>query len=134
LFLKRAGLVAAAGMTMPGCDILFRPDAGELARAVTGLLDPPALASEIGRLYLESREGEPGAMSLETLLSALLERIGMDANRPLFLSRETLRGALADAITGDFAGEDTAAVAGWILAETECLMCAIAWRIGREPA
>lgn len=134
VFLIRAGLVAAAGMALPGCNVLFRPDAGELARAVTGLLNRPGLASDIGRLYLESRDGEPEAASVETLVGTLLKSIDMDAARPMFLSVETLQQALADGITEDFASDNTAAVGGWILSRTECQMCAIAYRHGGRPA
>jgi len=124
-FLKHAG-VAATGLMLPGCDTLFWPDLRAVAGAMAGLLNRRGLATRTGERYLRVA-GTLDNSSVETLTARILESIGMDAARMTWLSVDGLRDALAEKIREDFARENTSRVDGWILARTECLLCAVAY-------
>lgn len=124
-FLKHSG-VAATSLMLAGCDILFWPDLRAVAGAMTGLLNRRGLARRTGERYLQIT-GMPDSISVESLTVRILESIGMDAARMTWLTVDGLRDALEAKIREDFARENTTSVDGWILARTECLLCAAAY-------
>ena len=71
----------------------------------------------LGRAYLARVPGEARRDRLE---SALLERIGPEPDP------RTLGDDLRRAIVEDFTSGDTVQLGGWVLARTECRLCALA--------
>jgi len=126
-FLARAGsgLLVLSGGLAAGCNMLFAPDVRDAAREVAALLRHPELARRLGRAYLEA--GDPaGARSLEAVTRALLDSAGIELDAVTFLRVADLIQALAGRVREDFAGGETVAVEGWLLARSEARACAIA--------
>lgn len=132
-FLKQAGIAAAAGLALPGCDVLLWPDIDAISKTLTGLLHRPDLAGRVGRRYLEERDAATPA-TVETLTRELMARADFDAVPPALMSVDRLYRAVRDRIREDFAEEKTVIVDGWLLSRTECLLCAIAHLRGRRDA
>lgn len=126
MFLKQAGAVVAAGLTLPGCNVLFRPDLRAVAGAMNGLLNRPRLAASIGRRYLNAT-GALVTASLETVTGSLLDDLGLNLDSLAYLSVNELRDRLAARIRTDFSEENVVIVDGWMLSRTECLLCAVAY-------
>jgi hypothetical protein len=96
-----------------------RNDASRLGLIVSSLASQCA----IGEAYLSSLNPQP---TQETLLQDLGERIEHHAGRAI--EKSTLRqlhAAVGKCIRQDFAEERTTPVNGWLLSETEVLLCAL---------
>lgn len=133
VFLKRAGAAAVAGIYLPGCNVLLWPDVRDVAGAMTGLLNRHELAKEIGRRYLEAEDSLATA-SVEAVTRTVLVSIDLDMDRLAFLPLGNLSHALSEKVREDFSMENTASIDGWILARTECLLCAIVYLFPDGPA
>lgn len=82
------------------------------AARLTRLLGDPESAREIGRAYLQTAPGDGNRERLTTQLAARLDR--------------PTRDTLAASCREDFARGRTVMVNGWVLAETEARLCALA--------
>jgi hypothetical protein len=80
-------------------------------------ISPWNRGAPLGRAYLAQVPGEAHRNRLE---SALFERIGPEHGP------RSLRDALHRAIAEDFTSGDTVRLSGWVLARTECRLCALA--------
>jgi hypothetical protein len=87
------------------------------AAGLASLVSGPA-AQRLGRAYLRVAT-EQCPTAIDTALHARLAVSGHDG------SPEALRRAVGEAIANDFATSRTALVDGWLLAETECRLCAL---------
>jgi hypothetical protein len=98
-----------------------RDDARKAARAALGVFETRDCAAAIGAAYLRSRPAEGD-------LVTLLERIRPEGWRALLHDRAASewRGEFARLNREDFAHGRVVAVEGWVLAQTEARLCALA--------
>jgi len=96
------------------------PAADPLQRRLLALLSRPDSAATVGRAYLRLRPDEAEADLLVRLLAQSL-------SGPADLDDEAkLRRAMARSLSADFDQGRLVNVSGWLLAETEARLCALA--------
>ena len=81
------------------------------------VVDRPAM-QRLGRAYLATAT-ERCPKAIDNALRMRLDSMGHDG------TAEALARAIGKAISDDFAASRTVLVDGWLLAETECRLCAI---------
>jgi hypothetical protein len=92
----------------------------ELARRLVQSLRDLSSARAVGAAYLQMM---PDEADVQALLARLLEdQPALSGSRSAAATRQLLRRC----IRGDFARERVVAVDGWLLAETEARLCALA--------
>jgi hypothetical protein len=124
-FLRVALLGAATSLLGPlrgawGFEAARSTAPRDLARRLVQSLHDSSSARAVGAAYLRIM---PYEADVQALLARLLEdQPALSGSR----SAAATRGLLRRSIRADFAGERVVAVDGWLLAETEARLCALA--------
>jgi len=124
-FLRGALLGAATSLLDPlrrawGFEAARSAVPPDLARRLVQSLRDSSSARAVGAAYLRTM---PDEADVQTLLARLLgDQPALSGSRSAAATRKLLRRC----IRADFAGERVVAVDGWLLAETEARLCALA--------
>jgi len=124
-FLRLMLLSAATSLLGPlrrawGFEAVERTASPDLARQLVGGLRDVSSAQAVGAAYLRST---PEHADVHALVSRLLrDEPALSGSRSTGATRKLLRGCIRE----DFARERVVAVDGWLLAETEARLCALA--------
>lgn len=123
----RTLLGALAAALVPGCNVGGPPDREQLIGYLTKVLRHDEAAAGLGQAYI-SADPAMQALSTEQWAMMLLQRIGVDLNKPPAIDVETLRRKLGQQVRQDFADETAVFVDGWLLSLTEARLCALVYR------
>lgn len=92
-----------------------------VAARLVQLLRSPAMVRQIGRAYLWERTPAPGRDDLVTAIVPPVDEVTALAAEPW-----QLRQFVRDAVEADFEAVRLECIGGWMLAETEARLCALA--------
>jgi hypothetical protein len=117
-----AGVAALVVATRPWRALVESAPPRPTAERLSGLLGNPDSARAIGREYLKLVPDEADTERLVDLIAARVPGGNAALTRA---SENELRQLIAAGMVGDFAGERTAELEGWVLSATEARLCAL---------
>ncbi len=100
------------------------PDDQVLADKLSSFLDEKPLAINVGKVFLQANKTEP-PLSLQNILDVLLSKLELSRKELANLPDNSLQERLASRIELDFVEERVQRLKGWVLSETEALMCGL---------
>ncbi len=117
-----AGVAALAVATRPWQALVASAPPRPVADRLAGLLESRDSARAIGREYLKLMPREADSATLVSLIAGGVPGGTSALTRA---SENELRQMIAARMVGDFAGERTAELDGWVLSATEARLCAL---------
>ena len=121
LFTQRLMALLTLNAALPGCGLFGKPDQKTIIKYLINPLRHSDLYQIVGRRYLAAHPA-----SREQLTRLILGRIGVD---DAVLERSMLKqfeSMLHSRIRRDFADESIFITDGWLLSQTEAMLCALA--------
>jgi hypothetical protein len=95
-----------------------------IATQLMGLLNYPQEATKIGRLYI-NQTAELENKNYLQLTEGLLASLNIDESTDWVGNPESLNTLIREKVKQDFIDENVVILKGWMLSETEVLLCAI---------
>jgi len=99
-----------------------------VARQMTGNLNHPEKAREIGNIYI-NKTPEVQQQTAEQLTENLLSSLNINSENITGNTLASLDDLLRKQIRQDFINENVVIVNGWMLSRTELMLCALATKI-----
>ncbi len=123
-FLKTSVLLGGIGLASGGIYYAKVLHPREMAEQLVYFLEYPDLAKATGREVLAT-DLALQFDSLDQVVDKILQNIDLSKSQLSEISQNDLLDSLHQRVRSDFENENIVLVGGWVLSETEALLCAI---------